>query len=524
MRQHRGKWLLLLLLPIWLFATQVDISVDKQEVVVGDRVTFTITVEGHDVKFPHINDIEGFSIIGESEYTNMTIINGDLHKSLSKSYTFEPTHDVTIPPFRVEVDGQTLTTKPLKIKVVQSPKASASQGSDVKLLLKVDKHDVMVGEPIRLDLIIKYRADAGFVKYDPQPIEFPNFWVKPVGQVEDGVDGVYRTKTHHYLLFPQKGGDFKIGPVTVKFAKRTQSPQIPFANDPFFNDFFATVEWRRYASNGIDIHVNPLPAGLELFGDFKLSVSVDKEEVEANQPVRLTIRIEGEGNIDDIQKFQPNIPNAVVYADEPVIKSRLVNGHYGGLFTQTVTIVADRDYTIPPLYLRYVDATTKQVVEKKSQPIQIHVKGSQPATTTQEHPTTSKSEVTEKPSLDRTTQENPSPSSPSNDSHPNSSNAWAWILLLGIVIGGVATWSILHYRPQLPNISYLSHPTARAIRRAKDDKQLFELLLPYTKTDPTIASAVQQLEENLFQGKQHRVDRKLLAEIVEMIEEDKRGA
>jgi len=523
MRQHRGKWLLLLLLPIWLFAAQVEISVNKQEVVVGDRVTFTITADGYDVTFPWVDEIDGFPIIEQVEHTNMTIVNGDFHKSLSKSYTFEPTHDVTIPPFTVEVDGQTLKTKPLKIKVVQSSKPSASQGSGVKLLLKVNKHDVMVGEPIRLDLIIKYRADAGFVKYDPQPIEFPNFWVKPFGKVEDGVDGAYRTKTHHYLLFPQKGGNFKIGPVTVKFAKRTQSPQTPFANDPFFNDFFTTVEWRRYASNGIDIHVNPLPAGLELFGDFKLSVSVDKEEVEANQPVRLTIRIEGKGNIDDIQKFQPNIPNAVVYADEPVIKSRLINGDYGGLFTQTITIIADQDYTIPPLHLRYVDARTKQVVEKESQPIPIHVKGSQPVTATQEHPITSK-EVVEGPSSDGTIKEHPSPLSPSSDSLSSSSDAWGWILLLGIVIGSVATWSILHYRPQFPNISHLSHPRARAVRRAKDDKRLFELLLPYTKADPTIASAVQQLEENLFQGKQHRVDRKLLAEIVEMIEEDKKGA
>ena len=138
---------------------------------------------------------------------------------------------------------------------------------------------------------------------------------------------------------------------------------------------FARLETKRIASNNILINVKPLPNNLELFGKFNISVTVDKKEVEANKPVKVGIRIDGYGNIDDIKKFDLKIPDAVVYADEPKIDAHISNGKYGGTFMQTITVVAQSNFTIPSLTLKFVDSETNQPTEIKSEPIKIFVKG-----------------------------------------------------------------------------------------------------------------------------------------------------
>lgn len=48
------------------------------------------------------------------------------------------------------------------------------------------------------------------------------------------------------------------------------------------------------------------------------------------------------------------------------------------------------------------------------------------------------------------------------------------------------------------------------ISKAKTDKTLFELLLPYSSADKIIDETLKKLEENLYQGKNHKIDKKAL--------------
>jgi len=70
--------------------------------------------------------------------------------------------------------------------------------------------------------------------------------------------------------------------------------------------------------------VEALPNRLELYGDFNIKTDVDKTEVAANKPLNLTISINGVGNIDDVKKYSLDIEGAVIYANEPEIKARVV--------------------------------------------------------------------------------------------------------------------------------------------------------------------------------------------------------
>ncbi|SFP51114.1 BatD family protein [Hydrogenimonas thermophila] len=516
MRNILGKLITLFLIPVWLIASNVQVSVDKREVTRGDTVTFTITAEGENIDFPVINSIDNFPVLGTAQRSNISIINGNITKSLSKSYTFAPMKDVTIPSFELKIDGKTYKTDPIKVKVTKV--ATSSAGSDAILTMSVDKREVHVGEPVNLTVTLKYRRDKNYVESQVESPEFSNFWIKQVGNVQEYVEGNYIVKKVKYIIFPQKAGNFKLEPLTAKLARRVAVKQ-PFGNDPFFNDdffntMFARLETKRIASNTLSIEVKPLPNSLELYGKFDISVTVDKKEVEANKPVKVGIRIDGYGNIDDIKKFDLNIPDAVVYADEPKIDTRISNGKYGGTFMQTITVVAESNFTIPSLTLKFVDSETNQPTEIKSEPIKIFVKGGKKADTNIEQKIVKQPEVVKKDSKDK---ENNVGSAMLSQKEQTASG---WLMfIIGLAVGVLSAFGISKFRQNRVSMKSLSSK-ARAIRQAKDEKELFELLLPYIKDDPQIEDAVKKLEENLFKGASHRIDKKLLAEIIEEIEEE----
>ncbi|OQX59047.1 MAG: hypothetical protein B5M52_04210, partial [Helicobacteraceae bacterium 4484_230] len=242
--------------------------------------------------------------------------------------------------------------------------------------------------------------------------------------------------------------------------------------------------------------------GLELFGDFNIKVSVDKQEVHANKPVNLTVSIDGVGNLDDIQKFTPDIDGAIVYANEPEIHTRISGKDYLGSFEQKIAVIGDSDYTIPPLTLRYFDRNMHKEVVKKSDPIKIHVIGG--AVKKQNTFVAADTESSEEISLsekDRT------------DTNTTAGSSKMELLYAAIVGFGIGV--LFHYmmirirnekRPKKKKIGTME----RKIGRAKDDRTLFELLLPYKKESATIADALEKLEDNLYRGAKNSIDKKAL--------------
>ena len=514
MKRLLGKILVLISIPLLLSAASLHMEVDKSSVLRGDTVTFTIVAHGSDVEFPVMKSVDGFPILGTAQKSNISIINGSVSRSYAKSYTFAPMHDVTIPSLKVKIDGKVYKTKPLKIEVKETPSPSAGGSTDISFTIKADKKRVHVGEPIELEVTVRYPKSENYVEVQVQRPEFANFWIKQVGDAREYDSGAYRVKTYRYLIFAQKAGDFKLGPLVAKLARRVRM-RSPFENDPFFDDdffnsMFARLEWRRIASNSLNIDVEPLPAGVELYGDFNIGASVDKRVVEANRPVNLEITIRGFGNIDDVPKFEPDIPDAVVYADEPKIEARIENGRYGGTATQTVTIVADRNYTIPSLTLRYVDAKTGKVVKKSTDPIQIEVKGGAATAKVQSVESQKPSSIAEKP--------HEAPKTEHASKERGNTGVWVY-LLLGFAAGVAAVFAYLRLRGSVVTREKRDVGTARKILRAKSDRELLELLLPYVKKSDLVKSAVEKLEKNIFEKGNHKIDKKRIAQELEWIEE-----
>ncbi len=483
------------------FASIVKATLDKNQIFSGEEARLTIKAEGKNVVFPDIKDIGGFPVINISNNSQVVYINGKLNQSKSVSYTFAPNKDVIIPSYKVIVDGNEYHTNELQLKVVK-PTQSAS-GSPIILELNASKTTAMVGEPIELLLKFKLKHGEKIDRVNIAPPQLENFWVEQIPGEKRSIDGDYEVVTYKFLITPQKSGELKIPPTYVNVGKYEKMNSA--FDDPFFdNSFFNQIRWKKIYSNPLTIDVKPLPNNLELYGHFMITANVDKRKVEANEPVNLTIKVKGEGNIDDIKKFNLKIPNAMIYNNEPKINKRLANGTLKGEFIQKIAIVADRNYTIPSLELNYYDKDLKKPVTIKTNPIDITVVGT-PKTRYQEP----KVEVSKSSETISKNEVKKSISTPIN-----STQKWIYFIL-GLIVGTILSfiiYKVLNYKPKKEQ-----SPITKEMKKVKDDKELYKLLLPYSKDD-YIKDKVQKLEANIYKGEKNKIDKdELIAYFEDMI-------
>jgi len=501
-----GKILIVLILFIGtIFASGVEVKVDKQEIYRGDTVKYSITAQGDSVEFPQISEINGTKIQSVGDSYQTVIINSNVTKSHTRSYLLAPEHNITIGSLSVKVDGKEYKTKPIEITVVKPTQAKA--GAPYLLELKANKTKARVGEPIRLDILFKQRRDVKVNRLNIVPPNTSNFWVKDLGDFKQSLSGNYIIQKKSFLIFPQKEGNFTIPAIEAQVGFLVKS-RDDFFNDPFFASFNNNIKWKRVFSNPLKIEVKPLPDNLDVYGDFNIEAMVDKTEVQANKPVNLTIKITGIGNIDDIEKFNINLPDAIVYADEPKIKTYIKNGKYQGVFKEKVAIIADKSYTIPAIKFTYFDSKTNTKKTISTKPINIIVKGGSAVTTTKNTP-----KIEESKELKESI--NPQKTVKKIIIKPNKKQNWLYFAI-GLILGAILTLIIVKFKPNKTKNKQI--PLAKQILKAKTDKELYNILLPYAKRGDFIEETLNKLEENIYKNAKHKIKKE---DIVDYFEEIK---
>ena len=504
MMQTLGKIpnLFLILFLTIIASADVKVSVNSQTIYQDDVVNFTITADGKNIEFPKLTTIGGQLVSGISQSKSDITINGETTRTISTIYNFVASESFIIPQYLVTIDGVKHHTKELSIKVLQ-PKAS-EDGSEFVLEIALDKKVAYVGEPITLSVSFKAKKNSRAKKIELDEPKLENFWVKKIEEVQHSTQKSYMMQTLHYKLFPQKSGEYTIPAIKALIGKIvTQRQKRGMFIDPFFSTTRQHLEWQKIYSNTLELEVKPLPNQLELFGNYQIQATVEKQEIEANKPINLTIFIKGEGNIDDIKKFKLNIDNVIIYADEPNISTQESNTIYQGAFTQKIALIGDRDFTIPPLHLEYFDKESKSVKKISTKAIDIKVIGGE-------------AKATQKPSSIEInpTQLIQAPQKVETKIIIEKEDAYLKYLFLAIgFILGIALVSILNY---LKNRTTHNEPNIiKSIKKAKDDKVLFTLLLPYAKENKIISDALNRLEENLYKNGIHKIDKEELMEFFE---------
>jgi hypothetical protein len=232
-------------------------------------------------------------------------------------------------------------------------------------------------------------------------------------------------------------------------------------------------------SNSLQIVVKPLPQDLDLVGDFNLSVNVDKRKTKPNEPVNVTIAIEGEGNIESFEGVKLNISNATVYEDKPKKEVVVRDGKIFSKFVQHFSIIADRDFTIPAIDIDYFSLKEKKIKRLHNDPVKIHVIGAHLA-------------ASSAPKRSESNESGPQGVQKKKDSFWIGFSAGVASTLFVLAVAGGFWW----LRGKKFKLKF------------GDKRQLLAKLFPYVAESKEAAAMAQALYEEIYEGKRSRVSKK----------------
>ena len=202
------------------------------------------------------------------------------------------------------------------------------------------------------------------LRYEP---DFSGFWTYQETERHDYNETVdssdYRVVELRTVLFPSVVGTVEIGISTATVpAEPSQTPYI-------------------LKSAPVIVDVRPLPPGGPVgfegaVGSFDISAEVGADTGKVNEPVQLTVRVSGEGNIETLP--DPAWPE---FADWRVVElpaaaaSRVVDGRITGSRTYRIAMVPKKagQLTIPEIVYSYFEPNLEEYVRAAAAPIVVSV-------------------------------------------------------------------------------------------------------------------------------------------------------
>ena len=342
-----------------LNAASVEATLSTTEVVQGNMVQLKIKAIGNRAAFPDIQEVGGSQVVGRHQGQNnsFTYINGEMknERSTSLVLTFAPQHDMTIPSYSVNIDGTVYKTDPIALKVVKSTAPQKLNDNKFSLQMRADKKSVMEGEPV---LVTVYFSLENGVRLSENPQynapSFKGFLTKEVDKEKTYREGNRQVTELKYLLTPQREGNFTIEPATAKIGVSDTSRR------DMFGRFFGTV-WVPISSNSINIEVKPTTQNTDLVGSFYIENSIDKQQVKANKPVNLTVKIEGEGSLEDFEFPEYEIDGVTIYSDDAKVNTQVIGKKLKSTYVKSFAFIAADDFTIPARSISVYDTKTSTV-------------------------------------------------------------------------------------------------------------------------------------------------------------------
>ena len=292
-------------------ALKISAQVDKQEVSMGEKIVYTVSISGEhagDVKSLQIPDFSGkFNQAGVFDSFVENVDNGQKNVEIKKVFILFPIKPgvMNLEPSSISYKGKMYQSSPMKIKVTQgtsqgSSKSTASShtsGSNLFMQSSVNKKEVYVGEEVSYNLALFTRLQLyGAPTFDTP--SFQGFWSedlkkrdKPVREIVDG-QAIFAIDIIKKSLFPLNPGTLTVSPA-----------RMTFVLNPFEGK-------RTIQSQAVSVRVLPLPqagkpAGfMGAVGEFSLkALPMTQKSVMQNTPITLKIILEGHGNLKNIQEL-----------------------------------------------------------------------------------------------------------------------------------------------------------------------------------------------------------------------------
>jgi len=382
-------------------------SVDKNTVELDDTIQYTVSVSGNSIgnaPGPTLPKFVNLGVIGTSQSSSFSFVNGQTSVSKSFIYTLRPEKigQAHIGQAGITINGQTYTTDPIDIKVTkaegkkaqsapQSPGRQRFPGmwddfdeffnsrnprfqqpqvvkDPVKIDLKASQETVYVNQQILLTSTIYLRTNLSQnPSYSPPDTTgFLAITLPTDKQLHEvNMNGIkYAAQDFKTALFPTTAGNFIVGPGTlVAQTNPFSAPQ--------------TIK-----TNELKIKVLPLPTQGKpanfsgAVGDYQMDVSLKQNQIERGQPIQITAKISGRGNIQTISEPVSSLPGEFKKLSstgkEDVVKDK--NGVSGSKSFDIVLIpLQEGNFNLPSFEFSYFDPVKKEYRTLKSRELSVTI-------------------------------------------------------------------------------------------------------------------------------------------------------
>ncbi len=398
MRGASVRYVLSVLSVLFLCAAAAELTfsadADRTTVGLGEQFQLTVTVEGTNIggaPRPQVPTMTDFDQLGStsSQSTNISFVNGRMtqQNNISFIYFLSPKRvgSLTVPPFKLNFKGTTYETQPITItatKESQAPPPARQQPqspfgfpglpgrsqprssgrANVLLTATADRTSVYQGEQVTATFVLYTQAQIGDLGIKDMP-GFTGTWTE---QLFDAKQLNWRNTTYNgqrysaatlkqVALFPTQSGQVKVDKMTV-------SGQVVIDDG-----WFGSAQPFEVSSDPITINVKPLPeAGKPAdftggVGDFKVTAAMSGDSSIGGEPLTLTVKVAGTGNIGLVGEPQlVPISGVKVLSPETKQTTRTSDGRVGGerTFNYPLIPTADGKFVIPEIEMGFFNPRT----------------------------------------------------------------------------------------------------------------------------------------------------------------------
>ena len=368
-----NKILFLLFFVGNLYSASLEVTLSDKEIVKGESVFLTIATveESNQSKLPPISEVAGVKVddLVRTSRVNYIFVNGKNRVFYINSMTLElkPLKSITIPAFHFTLDNKKFFSKKRYIKVVSSKKEISQKNRKFFINMELDKSKIYKDESVLLSVYFRHKKDINLIKMEYIKPNFSNFFSKHIGEEDTYIEGDFRVYKLTYLLRPKDIGVFNIAPATVKVATKNRKLQ----KEGWYRDI---LNWHKVVADELTLEVEDVEKEYDIVGDFDLKESLDREIADINQPIRLTIELFGEGDLESYKGISfEDISTITLYSDDANISSNLKLEKVVTHYKKSFVFIASDNFIIPSKTIRIFNPKTKivKILKTKSYNIKI---------------------------------------------------------------------------------------------------------------------------------------------------------
>ena len=408
-KTRRQSWLMISTFLIFIFTPitsfssniQLSASIDKNQLTIEDSINLSIKISGiRNPPTPKLPPLPDFVVRSTGTQSSTQIFNSDMQVSTTHKYLLIPRSEgnFTIGSVTMNLSGSIYRSDPITVTVKKPSPIKSNENRPVYTETGISKTTPYINEQVVYTFKLFRKTEVRNLDLS-MPYDESFFRKEDIGKAKRYsrvINGIaYDVDEISVALFPTKVGRSTIPPAIMELdlIHRTQrnlqrGPFARFFNDPFFGG--ATKSKHKILSTEpIELRAQPLPkkgkpTGFRnLVGQFSMTATTGKENLDAGDTTTLTIAVSGIGNVMDVSFSNLNLGGQFkVYPDQPTFTQSIHGNQIGGekIFKFALVPFSTGRQTIPSISLSYFDPDTKKYNTISTKPINLTIK---PGTSTE---------------------------------------------------------------------------------------------------------------------------------------------